>query len=267
MLSNQAERLIEGLPRDPRIDAYTEELLRDRSLTPAQRDALLVRKIEELYPSWHLTAEVDLIKAEPEKLADDRTEKIVGEERTVERAIALGTGESLVVQLESGVNQAEQLRDQQVQQQYADQFGVYVQTTAEQIERLQSSLVAALSSEQTQLQVLTQTPPGWTAGKKAHAQWDQQLARRQTRIAQLTQRLDRVGEIAEGAGIYAEKKMEELAERKLRFGQPELAQEWDKIRRKERQASIPRTQNESSIQQDLGRSLTLSRTPEDAYRA
>jgi hypothetical protein len=103
--------------------------------------------------------------------------------------------------------------------------------------------VAALSSEQTQLQVLTQTPPGWTAGKKAHAQWDQQLGRRQTRIAQLTQRLDRVGEIAEAAGIYAEKKIKELAERKLRFGQPELAQEWDKIRRKERQASIPRERN------------------------
>jgi hypothetical protein len=40
------------------------------------------------------------------------------------------------------VNQAEQLRDQQVQQEYSDQLGVYVQEKAEQIDRLQSSLAA-----------------------------------------------------------------------------------------------------------------------------
>ena len=37
-------------------------------------------------------------------------------------------------------------------------------------------------------------------------------------------RLDRVGEIEEAAGVYAETKIEELAERKLRFDHPELAQ-------------------------------------------
>jgi hypothetical protein len=42
-------------------------------------------------------------------------------------------------------------------------------------------------------------------------------------------RLDRLGEIEEAAGVYAETKIEELAERKLRFDHPELAQQWDKI--------------------------------------
>ena len=62
MLSEEARRLeqawqmgfscdIEGLARDPRLDTYTEELLWDRSLTPAQRDRLLFRKIKGLYPS------------------------------------------------------------------------------------------------------------------------------------------------------------------------------------------------------------------------
>jgi hypothetical protein len=37
-------------------------------------------------------------------------------------------------------------------------------------------------------------------------------------------RLDRVGEIEEAAGVYAETKIEELAERKFRFDHPELAQ-------------------------------------------
>jgi hypothetical protein len=40
-------------------------------------------------------------------------------------------------------------------------------------------------------------------------QWKQRVARRTTRIAQGAQRLDRVGEIAEAAGVYAETKIEE----------------------------------------------------------
>jgi hypothetical protein len=46
------------------------------------------------------------------------------------------------------------------------------------------TLAAVLSSEQAQLQAIQQRPPGWTAGKKAHTQWEQQVARRKTRIAQ-----------------------------------------------------------------------------------
>ena len=67
---------------------------------------------------------------------------------------------SLVAQLDSAVNEVEQLRDQQVQQQYSDKLGVYVQEKAEQIDRLQSSLAAALTSEQTQLQAIQQRAPG-----------------------------------------------------------------------------------------------------------
>jgi hypothetical protein len=61
-----------------------------------------------------------------------------------------------------------------------------------------------------------------------------------TRIAQVVQRLDRVGEIEEADAVYAERKIEELAELKLRFDHPEFAQQWDKIQRRERDASIPK---------------------------
>jgi hypothetical protein len=54
------------------------------------------------------------------------------------------------------VDYAEQLRDQQVQQEYSDQLGVYVQEKAEQIDRLQSSLAAVLTSEQAQSQAIQQ---------------------------------------------------------------------------------------------------------------
>jgi hypothetical protein len=217
---------------------------------------LLIQK--DSSPSGNLVAEVEVNKADPRKLVAGKTQ---GAETTVESP-AQGRGESLVAQLDSAVNQAEQLRDQQVQQQYSDQLGVYVQEKAEQIDRLQSSLAAALTSEQAQLQAIQRKAPGWTAGKRAHAQWEQQVARRKTRIAQIALRLDRVGEIEEAAGVYAERKTEELAERKFRFDKPELAQEWDKIQRREWQAAIPNIEQNRTIEEELVQSLTLSRTPE-----
>jgi hypothetical protein len=68
------------------------------------------------------------------KLAVDKTQ---GVERTEESELPQGRGDSLVAQLDSAVNQAEQLRYQQIQQQYTDQLGVYVQEKAQQIDRLQ----------------------------------------------------------------------------------------------------------------------------------
>ena len=130
-------------------------------------------------------------------------------------------------------------------------MGVYVQEKAEQIDRLQSSLAAALTSEQAQLKAIQQRAPGWTAGKKAHAQWEQQVARRKTRIAQIALRLDRWGRLKRPPASNAETKIEELAERKLRFDKPELTQEWDKIQRRERQASIPTIESTQSLGQDL----------------
>jgi hypothetical protein len=135
----------------------------------------------------------------------DHEREIPRQDKTQEEsALPQGRGESLIAQLDSAVNQAEQLRDQQIQQQYSDQLGIYVQEKAQQIDRLQSSLAASLTSEQAQLQAIQQRTPGWTAGKKTHAQWEQQVARRNTRIAQIALRLDRVREIEEAAGDYAE---------------------------------------------------------------
>ena len=42
-----------------------------------------------------------------------------------------------------------------------------------------------IAGEQAQLQAIDQNPPGWTAGKKAHAQSEQQVARGKARISEL----------------------------------------------------------------------------------
>ena len=172
------------------------------------------------------------------------------------------TRSSRSTHLDSVISQAEQLRDQQVEQEYNDRFGVYVQEKAEQINRLESDLAEAIASEQRELEVIQQTRPGWSASKQARTQWRQRIAQHQARITQFTVRLERVGEIKEAAGIYAETKVQELAERKLRFDKRDLAKEWDDIRRRQREAAIPIIDRTQSLAQELGRSLTLSITPE-----
>ena len=158
---------------------------------PAEFQGLYARidEIEDLAPNQNLAKERENLASEVEvnktnfgKLAAGKTQ---GVKPTEETELPQGRGDSLVAQLDSAVNQAEQLRYQQIQQQYSDQLGVNVQEKAEQIDRLQSSLAAALTSEQMQLQAIQQRAPGWTAGKKAHAQWEQQVARRKTRIKQM----------------------------------------------------------------------------------
>ena len=51
-------------------------------------------------------------------------------------------------------------------QQYNDQLGVYVHEKAEQIDRMQSNLAAALAAEKTRIQALQQSPAAWNAGNK-----------------------------------------------------------------------------------------------------
>ena len=107
------------------------------------------------------------------------------------------------------------------------------------------------------MQAIQQRAPGWTARKKARAQWEQQVARGEARIAQIALRLDRVAEIEEATGVYAETKIEELAERKLRFDEPELAREWDTVQRREREATIPKIEQSRSLEEELVRTLSL----------
>ena len=64
------------------------------------------------------------------------------------------TRSSRSTQLDSVISQAEQLRDQPVEQEYNDRFGVYVQEKAEQINRLESDLAEAIASEQRELEVI-----------------------------------------------------------------------------------------------------------------
>ncbi len=246
-----------------KLRRHQTQLLKHIALYPDFAIGLHTHKVERLAGSL---IEKGLLDEKWQITADGKRqlglEAAEEQDHAIEQPVQF-PGSSSVAQLDSAVNQAEQLRDQQIQQQYGDQFGVYVQEKAEQIDRLQSNLAEALTSERAQLQAISTDSTSLAGRQKAHAQWEQQVARRKTRIAQIALRLDRVGDIEEAAGVYAERKIEELAEHKLRFDEPEPAQEWDKIERRERQAAIPEIERSPSIEEELVQTLTLSRTSEN----
>ncbi|MNC66701.1 hypothetical protein D3C75_1171290 [compost metagenome] len=77
----------------------------------------------------------------------------------------------------------------------------------------------------------------------------------QARLQQLQLRLERVQDLHNGMGLYTPL-LEELAVRKLRAEQPELAEQWSLQRQAER--SLTEAQRRTQQAQELGRSRTSS---------
>jgi hypothetical protein len=97
-----------------------------------------------------LAFELEVNKADPRKLTDHKTQRFINNERTVKSERPQGREDSLVAQLDSAVNQTEQL--QQVRQQYS----VYVQRKCGANRPAAIYPGAALTSEQAQLQAILQ---------------------------------------------------------------------------------------------------------------
>ena len=88
--------------------------------------------------------------------------------------------------------------------------------------------------------------------------WQNQLAQAKTRLAELERRSERVGEIATGAGLYADSLLDELAARKLRFRDPDLARRWDALQQQQRKAALQKIHSTQIVELALGRTRALS---------
>jgi hypothetical protein len=98
----------------------------------------------------------------------------------------------------------------------------------------------------------------WPANRQARTAWQNQIAQAKARLAQLERRSERVGEIATGAGLYADSMLDELAARKLRFRDPDLARRWDAMQQQQRKAALLKLHSAQIVELDLGRTLALS---------
>ena len=136
----------------------------------------------------------------------------------------------------NGAAQAELLRAEQLSLQHNAELAFHAQAKAQQIDTLQASLQTAIQSQATKLAAIEQERPAWPTSKQARTLWQNQIAQAKAHLAQLERRSERVKEIAQDAGLYADSMLDELAARKLRFHRPDLARQWDALQQQQRPA-------------------------------
>jgi hypothetical protein len=158
----------------------------------------------------------------------------------------------------NAATQAELLRAEQLSLQHNSQLAFYAQAKAQQIHNLQASLQIAIHSQAAKLAAIEQERPAWPATKQARAAWNNQVAQAKARLAQLERRSERVGEIPQDAGLYADSMLDELAARKLRFHHPELARQWDALQQQQRKAALQNLQPAQTVELDLGRTRSIN---------
>jgi len=138
----------------------------------------------------------------------------------------------------NGAAQAELLRAEQLSLQHNAELAFHAQAKAQQIDTLQASLQTAIQSQATKLAAIEQERPAWPTSKQARTLWQNQIAQAKAHLAQLERRSERVKEIAQDAGLYADSMLDELAARKLRFHRPDLARQWDALQQQQRKAAL-----------------------------
>lgn len=120
-----------------------------------------------------------------------------------------------------------------LESQYETAFEALVQAKHDQVDRIEDRLENLIDQQSAKMQAARTQEPGILSRPGVRAKWQQQV-QKQLRVMQLLQnRLESVREIRDGMGIHSPK-IEELATRKLRAQEPELAAEFDDMREAQR---------------------------------
>jgi hypothetical protein len=145
-----------------------------------------------------------------------------------------------------------------VEQVYQKALAEYVEAKHLQVERIEDRLEKLIDRQQARLQQSQANMPGFLSLPGTKRAWQIRQEQQQGRLQCLYSRLESVREIKEGIGLHSPK-IEELAVRKLRGEQPELAEEWDDMqeagrkhqllmRQKDKERSQGRERNRSLVQ-------------------
>ena len=157
---------------------------------------------------------------------------------------------------------------------YSAALAAQIEVKQDQAARIEDRLEGQIEQQESRLMQIEAKQPGLLALPGQRTRWQSQVQQQQALLQRLHTRLENVREIKEGMGVHAPR-IEELATRKLRAEQPELAEEWDEMREAARrhQALMRKKEQERRQQlareragddgQGLGRSrgISLSQTP------
>ncbi|TWI44682.1 hypothetical protein IQ22_04697 [Pseudomonas duriflava] len=137
-----------------------------------------------------------------------------------------------------------------VVQSYGAALETYVEEKHNQVERLEDKLEGLLEQQQARLQQTRSNQPGIFSMLGEKAAWQAQQNQQQARIQSLQARLETVREIKDGMSVHGPK-VDELATRKLRAKEPELAADFDEYQEAQRrhQAHLRKKEMEEKRQQ------------------
>jgi hypothetical protein len=116
-----------------------------------------------------------------------------------------------------------------LEQSYQETLSLYVQAKHDQVDHIEDRLENLIDRQQAKLQQTQTAAPGRLSLPGSKRAWQNQQAQQQARLQTLHARLEAVREIKEGMGLHSPK-IEELATRKMRADNPDLAADWDAMR-------------------------------------
>jgi len=169
---------------------------------------------------------------------------------------------------EAQAEQAALLEASPLESQYSAAFAAQVEAKHDQAERIEDRLENLIEQQASRLQQTQAGQPGLFSRPGARAKWQSQVQQQQSAMQRLHGRLETVREIKDGMGAHGPR-IEELAHRKVRSQEPELAKDWEEMREAERLHQVLLRKQEQEKKQalererrgeNLGRGLRLGLT-------
>jgi len=161
--------------------------------------------------------------------------------------------------VDTAVQQQTTVDTASVTQRYQSGLADVVEAKVEQVDRIEDRLESQIEAQETRLQSLASNRPGLLSRPGAREAWQAQQLQQQQVLQRLQGRLEAVREVRDTMGVNGSK-IQELAERRFRTREPELAQSWDDMRAAQRAHEALQRKQEQDRRRQQGQGLGLSLT-------
>lgn len=171
------------------------------------------------------------------------------------------TIDTAVIQLKN--EQVSLIDSQSVDQQYSTLLMTYIEQKESQAATLEDKIELLLDNQQAALQRHQSHKPGLFSLPRTKADWDLQQQKIYEAIARLQGRLESVREIKDGMSIHGSK-IEDLAVKKLRRDEPDLANDFDEMMTAQRTHATVLRQKVTEAKKRDSQGVSLGRALNDS---
>lgn len=178
-------------------------------------------------------------------------------DRRADSELALASRGLLSAAEEAQIEQIVLLESSPLASQYEAAFVAQVEAKHGQVERIEDRLEGLIEKQDSILQQLNANQPSLISLPATRARWQQQVQQKTNTVNLLRGRLETVREIKDGMGMHSPR-IEEMAARKLRAQNPELAESWDEMQEALRRHQAHSRKKEQDQKQTQGHRMGLS---------